>query len=445
MNDPREPILTRVLLVTGFCAVLFIPLLAYGCGPEWARWDAAQAVMAHERGDVDGAIEQLTAAVEKSPRDPSLKLSLAEKLIESSQPFRAERVCDEILKRFPDHDAALIRKANSQQSQGNFVKALATFKQRAKARSWLISDSFHKLNERAYFRALANRELPYAKEDIDAAIAKVAQQRLGALEHSVSIRVRSLVVSALVGRKIGMADVAIDRLTPRINALRIKTHEIKLELNAAIIQQSSQQFPPVKEDTLHYNAMRANVWVVEKELALLLTTRALCYQDLSDQDPSNIQYCDQDRAEVRSLGLDADKIVAKLPGDNECISELLDSHSLLDTRGFIVSRLSDSPSDVDSNGLPMLKNREGLNEALVDFNQAIFAFQVFANSLGTEVHNHIENTLDIAIMKLRIPRSKAVLLYHRMLLLEKIGPADAAAKDRESIIELGFEPGWHLF
>lgn len=445
MNDLREPVLTRVLLVSGFCAVLFIPLLAYGCGPEWARWDAAQAVMAHERGDVDGAIEQLSAAVEKSPRDPSLKLSLAEKLIESSQPFRAERVCDEILKRFPDHDAALICKANSQQAQGNFVKALATFKQRAKARSWLISDSYLKLNERAYFRALANEELGDAKKDIDAAIEKLSQQRLGGLDHTVSILARSLVASALVGRQIGMADVAVNRLTPRIDWVRFATHEKKLELNAAIVHQASLKFPPTQEDTLNCNAMRSNVWVSEKTLGLLLATRALCYQDLSGDDPAMIEFSNQDRAEVRSLGLDADQIVAKLPGNTECVFELLTSHSLLDTRGFIVSRLSNNQPDAAMIDLIDFENRKVLDDALADFNQAIFAYSVLAHSLGTQVHNHIENTLDPAMMKLRIPRSKAVLLYHRMLLLEMMGLTGAAEKDRDSIIELGFVPDWQLF
>ena len=61
--------------------MLLLPLMMYGCGPEWARWDAAQAVIAYDRGDMEQAIFQLTTAVERSPRDPSLKISLAKKLI----------------------------------------------------------------------------------------------------------------------------------------------------------------------------------------------------------------------------------------------------------------------------------------------------------------------------------------------------------------------------
>jgi len=440
MENPQENLLTRAALVSGFCAVLLIPLLAYGCGPEWARWDAAQAVMAYEQGDVEGAIEQLTAAVEKSPRDPSLKLSLAEKLIESNQPFKAERVCDEILERFPDNDRALVRKVNSQQAQGNFKIALDTFNQRAKARSWLISDSYERLNQRAYFRALANIELANAKEDIDAAVSRIAGSPLGNLDHSVSMLARSLVVSALIGRRLGMADVAIERMTFLIDRQRIAVHATNMELNKNIIEQSSQEFPPSISTSKSNNDLRAAIRNGEQTLALLLTTRALCYQDLDMIDLSN-----QDREEVRSFALDADAIVSALPAENECIAEILASHALLDTRGFIISLLPEGQVNNSRVGQRRIKSSLTLADALVDLNQAIFAYQVYAQSLGSEVHNHMENQIDLRMAKLAVPKGKAVLLYHRMLLLEKMGNQEAADQDRAKIRQLGFEPGQHLF
>ena len=440
MEQTQDNLLTRILLVSGFCAVLLIPLMAYGCGPEWARWDAAQAVMAYEQGDVEGAIEQLTAAVEKSPRDPSLRLSLAEKLIESNKPFKAERVCDEILKRFPDDDRALTLKANSQQAQGDFEKGLETFNQRAKARSWLISDSYLKLNERAYYRALAGIELGHAKADIDAAILRIAELRLGNLDHSVSILSRSLVTSALIGRRIGMAEVATKRMTPMIDRLRVGVHQTNMELNKAIIKQSSDEFPPRAEVSKSNNDLRAAIRVIEKTLALLLTTRALCYQDLDEIDLSN-----QDRAEVRSLALDADAIIADLPAENECIGELLNSYMLLDTRGFIISLLPEGETKKSKFIQRQIEITQTPLDALMDLNQAIFAFQVFAQSLGTEVHNHMENSIAPKMAKLGVPKGKAVLLYHRMLLLEKMGNQEAADQDRVKIRQLGFEPGEHLF
>lgn len=441
--EQQENLLTRSFLVAGYCAVLMVPLMAYGCGPEWARWDAAQAVIAYEQGDVEGAILQLKAAVKKSPRDPSLKLSLAEKLIESNQPFQAERVCDEILKRFPDSDSALVRKANSQQAQGNFKKALETFKKRAKPRSWLISDSYYKLNERAYYRALANLELDHARDDIDSAMSMVAKTPLGGLEHSVSVLSRSLVTAALIGRRVAMTDVAIDRLTPMIDRLRIATHAAKILLNQQIIEQSSEQFPPTAEVIKSNNDLRAMIRGLEKTSALLLTTRALCFQDLDMIDLSN-----QDRAEVRSMALDADSIVSELPTENECIGQLLVSYMLLDTRGYIVSlgsQYNEPEAKATEVGSKKYEISQSLNDALVDLNQAIFALDVFAKSLDSEVHNHMESQIDPKTMKLGVPKMKAVLFYHRMLLLEKMGNQMAADLDKETIGRLGYTPGWHLF
>jgi tetratricopeptide (TPR) repeat protein len=441
MEHPQDNLLTRIGLVSGFCAVLIIPLMAYGCGPEWARWDAAQAVMAYEQGDVEGAIDQLTAAVEKSPRDPSLKLSLAQKLIESNQPFQAERVCDEILKRFPDNDRALVSKANSQQAQGNFEKGLETFNRRAKARSWLISDSYLKLNERAYYRALAGVELGSAKDDIDLAIQRIVKlSRFGETNHPVSLLARSLIASALIGRQIGMTEAAAQRMTPLIDRLRATADASNAELNRNIIEQSTRQFPPPAEVSKSNNNLRSTIRTHEKTLALLLTTRALCHQDLEMIDLSN-----QDRAEVRSLVLDADELLASLPADNTCLAQLSVSVSLLDTRGFIVSQLPEEEFENIGSRKKPIAFASNLASALVDLNQAIFAHEIFAQSLGSKVHNHMENLIDLNTAKLEIPKMKAVLRYHRMLLLEKMGDQETADQDRAKIRRLGFEPGQHLF
>ena len=440
MEHPQDNLPIRILLVSGFCAVLLIPLVAYGCGPEWARWDAAQAAIAYEQGDVHGAIYQLTAAVEKSPRDPSLRLSLAQKLIESSKPFQAERVCDEILKRFPDHDRALILKANSQQAQGNFEKGLETFNQLAKARSWVISDNYNKLNERAYYRALANVELKGAQDDIDDAINQINGSKLGNLDHSVSFLSRSLVTSSLIGRHIGMAKLLTHRMTPMIDRLRIAVDKINTNLNKSIIEQSSPQFPPSVDVSKSNNDVRIAVRTLEKTLALLLTTRALCYQDLEEIDLSN-----QDRAEVRSLALDADEIIAHLPSENECIDQLLTGCQLLDTRGFITCLLPEGEVKKPKFIQRQVEFTQTLKDALVDLDQAIFAYEVYTRSLSSNVHNHIENPIDLKMAKRRVPRDKAVFLYHRMLLLEKMRNQEAADQDRARIHQLGFEPGPHLF
>ena len=156
-------------------------------------------------------------------------------------------------------------------------------------------------------------------------------------------------------------------------------------------------------------------------------------------------FSNQDRAEVRSFALDADAIVAKLPGEIECIGELRLSSMLLDTRGYIISLLpAGEVKELYLDGERVLI-AQNPSDALVDLNQAIFSHHVYAQSLNSEVHNHIENQIDPKTEKLGVPKMKAVLLYHRMLLLEKMSNQEAADQDRAAIRQLGFEPGQHLF
>ncbi len=45
----------------------------------------------------------------------------------------------------------------------------------------------------------------------------------------------------------------------------------------------------------------------------------------------------------------------------------------------------------------------------------------------------------------RDKRSLAVVYYHRMLVHEALGRQEEAAQDRARVVELGCEPGEHLF
>ena len=229
-------------------------------------------------------------------------------------------------------------------------------------------------------------------------------------------------------------------MTPMIDRLRVAVAKTNTDLNKIIIEQSSRDFPPPVEVSKSNNDLRAAIRALEKTLATLLTTRALCYQDLGEIDLSN-----QDRAEVRSFALDADEIITDLPDENKCIRELLISYMLLDTRGFIISLLPEGETRKSKYIQRQVEITQTPIDALMDLNQAIFAYEVFARSLSSDVHNHMESLIDPKTMKLSVPKDKAVLLYHRMLLLEKMGNQEAADQDRAKIRQLGFESGQQLF
>lgn len=434
--------LTRRLVIAGFSSLLLLPLVMYGCGPEWARWDAAQAVIAYDRGDMDQAIFQLTTAVQRSPRDPSLKISLAKKLIESGRGDEAEVLCDEILARFPDNDPALITKANSQQAQGNFRLALDTFNLRARQRNWTISRRPDKLNERAYFRALAGVQLDDAKQDIDVACAIVSQSSFGSLPWTLGLFQRSLAASGIVAMEIGMTQQAVPHLSDAIDILRRVLHESNIELNREIIELTVGEYPPNHEKANSQNEFRDLIRNSEQTLATLLTVRALAYQQLGSDD-----LCDQDRAEVRDLALDCDEIAAAFPENSECIGTIQVSSAFLDTRGYIIGLMpiGGSTGTIEVNGRTMGISAS-FEDALRDLDQSVFAFEVFEKSLTSNIHNHAEGYVQDPVAALQsIGKQKAVLLYHRLVVRERSGDQHGAKQDLEAIKALGCQPGPHLF
>jgi len=422
--------------------MLLLPLMMYGCGPEWARWDAAQAVIAYDRGDIDQAIFQLTTAVERSPRDPSLKISLAEKLIESGRGDEAETLCDEILARFPDNDPALITKANSQQAQGNFRLALDTFNVRARQRNWTISRRPDKLNERAYFRALAGVQLDDAKQDIDLACAIVSQSSFGNLPWTLGLYQRSLAASGIVAMEIGMTQQAVPHLTEAIDSIRRLLQESNTELNKEIMKLTVGEYPPNQEKANSQNEFRDLIRSSEQTLATLLTVRALAHQKLGLDD-----MCNQDRAEVRSLSLNGDEILAALPETSQCIGTIQISSAFLDTRGYIIGLM---PRGGSAGNIELTGRTIGISgdyeDALRDLNQSVFAFEVFEKSLTSSIHNHAEGSVQDPVAVLQsIGKQKSVLLYHRMVVREKSGDRQGADQDSQAIKALGCEPGTHLF
>lgn len=434
--------LTRRLVIAGFSSLLLLPLMMYGCGPEWARWDAAQAVIAYDRGDMDQAIFQLTTAVDRSPRDPSLKISLAKKLIESGHGAKAEVLCDEILARFPGNDPALITKANSQQVQGNFRLALDTFNLRARQRNWTIDRSPDKLNERAYFRALAGVQLGDAKQDIDVACSIISHWSFGNLPWSLGLFQRSLAASGIVAMEIGMTQQTVPHLSAAIDRLRRVLHESKTELNREIIELAVLEYPPNQEKANSHDEFRGLIRTSEQTLATLLTVRALAYQQLALDD-----LCDQDRAEVRGLALNCDEIAAALPEGSECIGTIQISSAFLDTRGYIIGLMPIAGNlgniELDSRTIDLSGDFE---DALRDLNQSVFAFEVFEKSLTSGIHNHAEGYIqDPVAARQSIGKQKAVLLYHRLVVREKSGDEQGTKQDSDAIKALGCEPGTHLF
>ena len=120
MKMQTEKATTRYAVIGFILSIAMLPMAFYGCGPEWARWDAAQAVHYFNIGEVDDALYQLRDAIRKSPRDPVLKLTLASRLLEIEQPEEALDLADKVVTLYPDAYLAVEIKSRALQSLGEF-------------------------------------------------------------------------------------------------------------------------------------------------------------------------------------------------------------------------------------------------------------------------------------------------------------------------------------
>ena len=107
MSRPSENGIVRWLVVLLVASVAVLPMISYGCSPEWARWDATQANAFFRIGETEDALYQLRDAIKKSPRDPVLKTTLAGRLIELEQAAEALELTDEVLEVYPDNAQAM--------------------------------------------------------------------------------------------------------------------------------------------------------------------------------------------------------------------------------------------------------------------------------------------------------------------------------------------------
>ena len=173
MKTVRETTITRLLIVSAVASIALVPMIFYGCGPEWARWDATQANSYFLQGETSDALYQLRDAIQKSPRDPVLRLTLAERLIDIKKPEEALELTNEVLEVYPDNANAYRIKSLSQQHQGDFQGALRTQLEYDELHA--TRRSFSNLNQIAYLRALANEDLHLAKRDIETVVATASQ------------------------------------------------------------------------------------------------------------------------------------------------------------------------------------------------------------------------------------------------------------------------------
>ena len=286
------------------------------------------------------------------------------------------------------------------------------------------------LNQLAYFRALANKDLHLANQDIETAV-RATTRNLGWKDDSgLTLPVKATVLATLVARCCNANEEAIKVLTPQIGAIQSQIKQSKDRLTESVYR-DSQQSIPVKESS-RTSGFRKTLRAYENQAAHLLSCRAIVFRDLGDRVGSLT-----DRFEVQQLGFDPSQILENLPADQTAVIFLQRVSAYLDTRGFIRGML---PWDDDSKG-EVSNFVSDFESAINDINVAIFCSSVDLKSFDFSIRNSVEIIENRTSAKKAGTKNLAVMHNHRLLLFERAGLLDRAESEIATIRELGFESG----
>ncbi len=455
-----------------FCLALG---LVTGCQSELAKWEFAEAQLQAEFGDRVAAIPWMKKAVEQTSDDPFLALQLAGELAELGDP-ESVQICDRVWAKLGADQSVDFRKyvqqskIQCQQKSGDFVGALVSYKEFL---SDHVSRDDNELNTLAYCRALAKQELRLAETNIVRALE--AFRNVPGWENAqlLSAQGKTSVAIALLARELdhqaklqtqNSANPSITttkRLTQAINFLDYQIEEYEI-----LVQQLST-FPADEERDRSF----------KHALAMLLTVRALIYQDQGDSAACN-QY--RYRVKQLELGLDADQIVVALPAADNCLALLQISAMYLDTLGFIQSQMpwkdntgvwnqSNSlyESRIEPNPnvnaeptaiadaakqLSQVSQRQdprfysSYDEALKNMDLAVEAVKIRRLALWGQQFNRADYPIpEVRRLQIEAKKSEATLRYHRLLIYQRQGETKLAEQEEQAISNLGFVPSDRLF
>lgn len=416
-----------------FCALMVVSVLSSGCQSEFAKWEFARGLEAEESGDLSSAIAHMQTAVAKLPENAGMKLELATVLAEQGD-RESLTLCDQVLAKYPSRKSALLSKANCQQHLGEFEEALATYK--------LVLSDHVKLNEAelnnlAYFRALANRELELAATDIEKAIDQVESKRWPSGLY-LPLRIKSAMAMGLICRQLDQQQEVIGLLNEQIGSLETDYANFQAVVSLTIFAQIQTEFPLSKTTEKETELIRNNRDLIRACLASLLVVRALVHQDLEQFESANA-----DRLRIRDLDYDADQLAEKLPNKFACLDLLSDATTYLDTRGYILGLLpwddiawEDLNLDTDS---PV--RISSYREAMSDLDMAVSAAKTIRIAIDGSFYNVPEfSVADVKRIYRQMTRIEAVLRYHRSQIAERAGKTDRSERDRQEIRLLGFDP-----
>lgn len=412
--------MTRIVVLLIFLGLVLVPLWFYGFDSEAAKWQAARAQLQYNRGETQAAIATMEEALQQSPRDHWLKLTMTQFLLDDGQATRALQLIEEVLDHDPESTTALRLKSNCLMYLGRAEEALEVVKDHyAQLRDY---DEATRLNHLAYFRALAGKEIDTANSDIEDVIRQVSIYSWPE-NPPMSLQDQTLLAAAILSRRLGQQQQVLQLLNQRIDFFESSIPMYSRLMFGSVYDRLLTDLPLSSK---FENNVKRNVQIIQAEksfLAYFYAVRALIHQDAGNQKSR-----DADRLAIQELGFDEGDLIETLPDDWQLLILLSRGSQLLDTRAMV-----------------HLARRREMIRAKHDLDVAVLGFDLISRSFDGQIQNTIRNENGRAFGVGEVKRSQAVVLKHRSDLHRTMGRAAASDRDLQRITELGFSNPDTLF
>ncbi len=406
MRNERNRIIWQLLLLVPL--TLFLLSIFPGCQAEMAKWDFARAMIEMEEGSTESATARMKAVVAKSPTDDGLKMVLAIHLSEQGD-RESLRLCDEVLENYPARLSVIFNKSLIQNNLGDHEDGLATYKTLL---SGHVGRSRMELNNLAYYRGLAKKELMLAASNIKAAIDE-EQQDHWPWDRYLPMTIRAALAIGILSRPLERQEAAVEMLSAHVGSLESDCETLKRIIS--LIESSPTQLHLDSGQDLgdETELTQKRLELTRSVLATVLSVRALTYQDLGRE-----QECNEDRYRVKELGFDSVKIAHQLPSDLQCCDDLNTATMFLDTRGFVCSLLPFNKEEATAEDLddPLFRT-SSYREAIQNLDLAVMSAEYIRLVLRSPLFNTpMFSPADVHKQLASATRSEAVLLMHRVQL-----------------------------
>jgi tetratricopeptide (TPR) repeat protein len=410
-SGPKRPRRFAQFAVIGGAILLVAgPVLYFEFPREIGRWYRAASDEQRLNGEIDAAIEHLTTAIAWDAQSAELLVRRAELKSQRGNWQGALEDCDRARQLSGGARLAVATRTECLHSLGRDSEAVQQWRDLlAELRDELGDlDRAQLLNGFAYACAVGNLGLDEAVLAADEAI-------------QLSVNEAALLDPEGVlyaGR--AMVEVELGRLSEALISYQRAGNSA-----SAAFEREKMRFDALSTSGAAAEEYARRVAALRPHLAGILTVRAELLEKLKKPNEAKL-----DRERLDSLAIDGNLSVALPVGLSEAMLVVANNAAILDTRGLLYYHVGD-----------LERALQDTENAVVSAEWQMKAFEWFS---GISRSFTVDLRLQEEQKRLRA-RSVAVICYHRMLVLEKLGKTDLAAKDRARIVQLGYEPSEELF